>query len=297
MIRGERSKIDFSLVLAFLLVIVLSITASFTSVDNIKLLQPKAVKAMTYNIKFDNPDDKSFNWETRKNHISQTISSNLPDVLGLQGCYYNQIKWLEEELEYYDWYAVGSEDGEFRGEFCPILYNKTKFDKLDSGTIWLSKQESIPGSKSWDAKMPVVLTWVKIKNIVTQENLFVFNTRLSNNKKAKMESSKMLIAKIKEISNGEIFILTGDFNSQPEEENIQLISKFCKEASSSSFLKTSTINYTFIEQIQGGKILKTQDYVFFSNEIPVNSYDVLDNSYNDRYPSDHLPVLCKLRFP
>lgn len=297
MIRGERSKIDFSLVLAFLLVIVLSITASFTSVDSLKLLQPKAVKAMTYNIKFDNPDDKSFDWEARKNHISQTISSNLPDVLGLQGCYFNQVKWLEEELDHYEWYAVGSEDGEFRGEFCPILYNKQKFEKVDQGTVWLSKEESTPGSKGWDADEPAVLTWVKIKNILTQEDLFVFNTRLPFNKKAKLEGSKLLISKIEEISSGALFILTGDFNSQPEEENIQLISKFCKEASSSSFLKTSTINHTFIEQIQGGKILKTQDYVFFSNEIPVNSYDVLDNRYNDEYPSDHLPVLCKLRFP
>jgi len=36
------------------------------------------------------------------------------------------------------------------------------------------------------------------------------------------------------------------------------------------------------------------DYIFVSNQIKVLKYGVLTDSYNQRFPSDHQPVMVKL---
>lgn len=252
---------------------------------------------MTYNIRFDTPGDERFKWDERRNIISQTISSNSPDVMGIQEAYYNQIKWLEDDLKVFDWYAVGGEDGGFRGEYCAIFFQKDKYELMDSGTYWLAEDDTKPGSLGWDSEEPCVMTWVKLKTKSNGETVFVFNTRLGETEKSKIEGSKKLIRKIGEIAKNNSFILTGDFNSEPEHKSIQLIKEQCKEAKTSCFINASEIDYTLIFDDNGNTVHKRQDYVFFSENFPVNSYEVLNNTYNEKYPSDHLPVLCKLRFP
>ncbi|MFT4660051.1 MAG: endonuclease/exonuclease/phosphatase family metal-dependent hydrolase [Patiriisocius sp.] len=276
------------------------VNLSFTSPNaNIDYLDSseKSITAMTYNIRFDIPGDENYNWDERRNMISQTISSNSPDVMGVQEAYYNQIKWLEDELKVYEWYAVGGEDGEFRGEYCAIFFQKEKYELLDSGTYWLAEDDAKPGSLAWDSEEPSVMTCVKLKMKSNGETIFVFNTRLGETDKAKIEGSKKLLEKIGEIAKNNSFILTGDFNSEPEHKSIQLIKEHCKEAKASCFINASDLDYTLIFDDNGNKVHKRQDYVFFSDNFPVNSYEVLNNTFNKKYPSDHLPVLCRLRLP
>jgi len=272
---------------------------SFTIGDDSEAIfaSDKTISAMSYNIRFDNPEDKSYNWEDRKMMISQTISSTIPDVIGVQEAYYNQIKWLDNELELYDWYAVGSDDGQFRGEHCAIFFNKEKYEKLDSGTYWLSNELDKPGSIAWDADEPAVLTWVKLKVQLTGESLYVFNTRLAEEETARIEGGKLIHEKIESLAQNNSFILTGDFNAEPDDETVKLLTDKYNEAKDHSFIKSSTLDYTFVGSEEQDNKRKLQDYVFFSKDFPVNSYEVINTKYNQKYPSDHLPVLCKLRLP
>ncbi len=267
------------------------IGVSYSSLDasNAPTKGEKTICAMSYNIRFDDPEDIVFNWEERKSLISQTISANTPDIIGIQEAYYNQVRWLEDELSVYKWYAIGSDDGKFRGEHCAIFYNKHKFDMIDSGTIWLD-QGNTKGEKS-------VMTWVKLQILSSSEDMFVFNTRLTMEDKEKVVVIADLKESIASVAGKSHFILTGDFNAEPDQSSILKIMEWCKEARDNSFVNTSKLDYTFISEEGGVKVKKRFDYVFFSNDIPVNTYEVLNNSYNSIYPSDHLPVLCKLRLP
>jgi len=91
--------------------------------------------------------------------------------------------------------------------------------------------------------------------------------------------------------------LTGDFNAEPDDETVKLLTDKYNEAKDHSFIKSSTLDYTFVGSEEQDNKRKLQDYVFFSKDFPVNSYEVINTKYNQKYPSDHLPVLCKLRLP
>jgi len=294
--EGVQTKL-FGMAAAVALLFIISSSFTIYPDSEDDLSSNKIISAMTYNIRFDNPEDKDFNWEDRKMMVSQTISSNAPDVMGIQEAYYNQIKWLESELKIYEWYAVGSDDGEFRGEHCAIFYNHEKYDKIDSGTYWLSEDLDKPGSIAWDAQEPSVLTWVKLRVKLTKEEIFVFNTRLADQEKARVEGGKVILQKIESLTGDTSFILTGDFNAEPDHQTVQLLTNTYKEAKEHSFIKSSSVDYTFVGYKNNADSRKLQDYVFFSKDFPVNSYEVLNTKYNEKYPSDHLPVLCKLRFP
>ena len=294
--EGKQTKL-LSIAGTFALIFIISNSFTLNSDSEEFLSSKKTISAMTYNIRFDDPEDKNFNWEERKLMVSQTISSNTPDIMGIQEAYYNQIKWLESELEIYNWYAVGSDDGEFRGEHCAIFYNHNKYEKINAGTYWLSEELDKPGSLSWDAKEPSVLSWVKLKVNVTGDEIFVFNTRLASSEKAIVEGGKVILEKIKSLAGDDSFILTGDFNEEPDHQTVKLLSSTFKEAKNNSFIKSSSVDYTYVGYDNDQDSRKIQDYVFFSKDFPVNSYEVLNTKYNEKYPSDHLPVLCRLRLP
>ena len=268
-------------------IVYIGFSFSNVSVEDTTFTSEKIICTMSYNIRFDNPEDKNFNWEDRKSLISQTISSNTPDVIGIQEAYYNQVRWLDEELKVYDWYAIGSDDGKFRGEYCAIFYNRQKFTNINSGTIWLNEKVT-NAEKS-------VITWVQLRMLSSDEEIYVFNTRLTMEDKEKSAIVGKLMSEVSMVAGNSRFILTGDFHLEPNESDILKIKEWCKEAKENSFINSSTLDYTFIGD--NGDDKKCFDYVFFSNDFPVNTYEVLNNSHKAKFPSDHLPILCKLRLP
>lgn len=294
MMNLSKAKYWFTIISAtaccWMLIMSYSIEDSFLDVKN-------QVTTVTYNIRFDIPEDEDFKWDDRKKMVSQTISSSVPDIVGFQEGYYNQIKWLETDLRKYDWYAQGSVDGEYRGEFCAIFYKKDRFERLDEATIWLSEEQDKAGSMSWGASQPMVLTWIKLKDVLSGEEIQVFNTRLSDHPEARKKAGEIIKSKIAKLSAGQSFILLGDFNAPPSQDPVRDLSEWCAEAKKNSIINSSKVDFTYIGYENGELVKRRQDYVFFSNNFPVNTYEVLDHQYNELYPSDHLPVMCRLRLP
>ena len=106
----------------------------------------------------------------------------------------------------------------------------------------------------------------------------------------------MIISKIKEINKQEIpAILMGDFNLEPETEEIQFISSQLEDSKTVAelvFGPEGTFNgYDFHEPVS-----RRIDYIFLSrDDFEVLKYAVLSDSKDLKFPSDHLPVLVKLK--
>jgi hypothetical protein len=102
-----------------------------------------SVNVMSFNIRYDNPEDSLDNWKYRKDRAANAILFYDVDVVGAQEVLHNQLVDLQDKLSDYDVVGVGREDGKEKGEYSPILYKKSRFTLVDSGYFWLSESPEV----------------------------------------------------------------------------------------------------------------------------------------------------------
>jgi len=170
------------------------------------------ISVMTYNIRFNNPDDGPNAWPNRRQAVIELIRKYNPDLFGLQEALIDQIHEIHDGLGHYSWFGVGRDDGAVRGEFSPVFYRDGRYELLDGSTFWLSETPAVPGSMGWDAACPRVVTWVKLQDKSSGEILFFFNTHFDHmGDTARMESARSLMEKIKDIAGDYPVVVTGEF--------------------------------------------------------------------------------------
>ncbi len=258
---------------------------------------PAQVKVMTYNIKFATENDGENSWSKRKDHLTNQIKFYHPDIMGVQEALHGQLDHIKENVADYQYVGAARDDGRTKGEYSAVFYNTTKFDMLEESTFWLSETPNVP-SKGWDASYPRVCTWVKLREKESGKDFFVFNTHFDHEgDEAREKSTDLILKKITDINKGNLpVVLMGDLNLEPETESIRRIAATLNDtkeiAQIVSFGPEGTFNgYNFKEPVE-----RRIDYIFTSrNNVEVLKYGVLSDSKDLKYPSDHLPVLVKLR--
>lgn len=257
------------------------------------------LNVMTFNIRYDNPDDGLNNWKFRKESAIKLIRFQEVDVLGAQEVLSSQLKEMTTQLQEYAVIGVGREDGKEKGEYSPILYNKDKFTLLKPGYFWLSQTPEKP-SKGWDAACERIATWAQLKDKVTAKKFFVLNTHFDHiGKVAREESVKLILNKTSELSEGLPQIVMGDFNANPESSVVQGIVRPTNSISLFDSKKMASLVYGPDWSFHDfGRIPFAErpliDYIFISKNIKVLKYGVLAETVNNYFLSDHTPVLVKV---
>jgi len=254
----------------------------------------QTIKAMTYNIKYDNTNDTVNNWNDRKEKMIELIQHYTPSFLGIQEGLYRQVSYLNTELSKYDYIGVGRDDGKKKGEFSALFYNSNDFNVLQSHTFWLSTTPD-KISVGWDASMERICTYGLFQHKKTKEQFWVFNTHFDHiGDLARKNAAQLIIDKIKSINTKNLaVILMGDFNLSPEAEAIATIKTHLKD----SYITSKTPPYGPKGTFNGftNKIMTDRiDYVFvkhFSVESVIQIDDKMDNN---KHISDHIPVLVTL---
>lgn len=255
------------------------------------------VSAMTFNIRYASPNDGVNIWENRKDWLCELINFSEPDVLGAQEVIKKQLDDMVERLPGYEYFGVGRNGGE-EGEFCPIFYNKSKLEKLDGATFWLSETPAEVNSKGWDASLPRIVTWVKLKSKENGKHFYFFNTHFDHRgEKARVESAKLLREQINSIAGDSPFLVSGDFNFTPSAEAYQVL----LHDSSVDLKVMDTKNvankvygpeYTFNGfKLEPNKERERIDYMFTGNGVSVEKHHVIDGQRGRTYVSDHFPIV------
>lgn len=254
---------------------------------------------MTFNIRYDNPDDGLNNWKFRKENAIKLIQFQEVDVLGAQEVLSSQLKEMTAQLQEYNAIGVGREDGKEKGEYSPILYKKDKFTLLKSGYFWLSETPEKP-SKGWDAACERIATWAQLKDKATGKKFFVLNTHFDHiGAVAREESVKLILNRTSELSEGLPQIVMGDFNANPESNVIQGIVRPTNAISLFDSKKRASLVYGPDWSFHDfGRIPFAErpliDYIFISKNVKVLKYGVLAETVNEYFLSDHTPVLLKV---
>lgn len=259
---------------------------------------------MTYNIRYDTPSDGPNSWKHRKDMVARVIRTQEPHVVGLQEALFHQLKDLELALhDTYSWEGCGRDDGINAGEFSPIFYNHHLFEKLDSGTFWLSESPDTPGSRSWRTACTRMCTWIKLASKSTRAIMYVFNTHLDHESAlAREKGLELLYCRIASMSCGYPAVLCGDFNIDESEPLINKITDpndcaifpmYMANAKAASHTTPQGPSKTFTAWNTPG--ICTIDYILVKPDITVKSYLVLDCKGDDgRFCSDHRPVQVEL---
>jgi len=254
------------------------------------------IKAITYNIKYDNITDTVNNWNNRKVAMVNLLNQHQPEFIGMQEVLYRQLEYLNEALTAYKYIGVGRDDGKQKGEFSPILYNADSYEALESSTFWLSKTPD-KISVGWDAAMERICTYGLFQDKISKEKIWVFNTHFDHiGVKARKKSVKLILKKIKQFNGDKLpVILMGDFNLTPLEKPIQLLQKKMDDALLLS--KTTLVGPkgTFNGFNVHDPMERRIDYIF-TQEFDIKSYHHIDERLKSgKHISDHLPVLISAK--
>jgi len=271
-----------------ILFIILTLACNLSMAQNIRVI--------SYNIRYNTPNDGINAWPNRSNDVSALLDFHQADIFGLQEALIGQIEDIHAQLPWMNWVGVGRDDGDKAGEFSPIFYNAEKYKALKNGGFWLNEATDKPGL-GWDAACNRVCTWIILKEGKSKKPFMVLNTHFDHvGNKARSESAKLIIKKIKELNVDNLpVILMGDFNLTPDREPILLITKELNDSRSVSkkapYGPVGTFNSFKFDAPMKDRI----DYIFVSNAVDVLRYGVLTDSKDQRYPSDHQPVLVDLK--
>ncbi|MFC5282519.1 endonuclease/exonuclease/phosphatase family protein [Pedobacter alpinus] len=250
----------------------------------------------TFNLRLQNTSDVGNLWADRSNAVSDLIRFHDFDVLGTQEAFKNQLQDVLTALPDYVVYGKGRDDGKDAGEHSAILYKKDKFELLNQGDFWLSETPEQP-SLGWDATCcKRICSWVLLKDKKTKKSFYVFNAHYDHQGViARKESSKLILAKIKEIAGNKPAIFMGDLNGNHSSDPYKIIAESNLLTDSYTQVKYPYANnnsfQNFGKSVKGTAII---DHVFVSKHFITNKWGVLSDTYQGKYPSDHCPVLVKL---
>lgn len=258
------------------------------------------LKVMSFNVRFDNPDDGINAWPNRIRLVEKYMNDEMPDILGVQESLFHQNEDLLAIMPGYAYVGSGRDDGENGGEFSPIFFRTDKFELLDHSQFWLSETPDAPGSIGWAAVLPRVVAWAKLKHKESGKVVFVFNTHFSHvSDEARRKSMEFLSDQIREIAGDSRVILTGDFNIiKGSELYYEMQDRFLEQ----NFLQNAEL--ILQEPYTGGKSTfnafrrdmepRVIDFIYVNEYFSVKIYSIDKITEGDIFISDHWPVKVEM---
>lgn len=262
--------------------------------------KPIELKVMTFNVRFDNPADGINAWEHRISLVEAYMAEVAPDIVGMQENLHHQNEDLLRIMPGYRYVGTGRDDGGKGGEYSPVFFRSDRFELLDDGQFWLSETPDVPGSIGWEAVLPRVVAWARLKERESGQELYVFNTHFSHvSDLARRRSMEFMSDQIRRIAGDSRVIVTGDFNITKGSElyydmlahfyrhnrlqNAELISETPVTGAQSTF-------NAFREDVAPRVI----DFIFVDPHFSVQSYQVDRIMQNGVFISDHWPVWARV---
>jgi endonuclease/exonuclease/phosphatase family metal-dependent hydrolase len=270
----------------------------FFFISSTVISQPLHV--MSFNIRLNVKSDSLNAWPFRKDLVAAQVLFHEIHLLGVQEALHEQMLDLQQRLPDFKYAGVARDDGKQKGEYSAIFYDTARLKLLHSETFWLSESPTIPGSKSWDAAITRVVTWAKLLDRKSGIMFFAFNTHFDHmGKEARRQSARLILEKVHAIAGHIPVIITGDFNSQPSDDPIQILTS---QQDSLHLTDTKNISQTPHYGPSGtfngftNKETSDQpiDFIFMKNGGKVLQHATLSQTWMGRFSSDHFPVFAKI---
>ncbi len=273
----------------------ISLTSLFVLLFCMQIFAQKLIIG-TYNLRYINKNDAGNLWAQRAPVIANLLRFHQYDIFGTQEGYKVQLDDISAALPEFAHEGLGRDDGRDAGEHSAIFYRSDKFKLLKKGDFWLSETPEKPGL-GWDATCcNRICSWVYLQDLRTGKKFYYFNAHFDHQGKiARIESSKLVIRKIREIAGTEPAIFTGDLNGDQQSEPYRVLAEsgFLTDTYKQAehpYENNSSFN-NFGKNVEGFGVI---DHVFVTKNFKANRWGILTDTYHGKYPSDHFPVLAEV---
>jgi endonuclease/exonuclease/phosphatase family metal-dependent hydrolase len=263
---------------------------------------PNQLTVATFNIRYGKAKDGDDAWDKRRDLLMRTVKTMDADLIGMQEVLAFQLDEIQAACPQYTFISAGRDDGKREGESSPVGFRTDRFEPLANGTFWLSETPEKVGSKGWDAALPRVATWVRLKDKKTGRTFLFVATHFDHKgKEARANAATLLHAKVEALRDGVPVIIVGDFNApegSPPYKNLlgkegdanRLTDSF-REANPNRGTEEGTFN-GFKGKRDGDRI----DWILHTNDVKTVSCEIVRDNDNGHYPSDHFPVRAVVQF-
>jgi endonuclease/exonuclease/phosphatase family metal-dependent hydrolase len=257
---------------------------------------PEPLTIMSFNIRYGTANDGPDRWELRRAQLFDLLKAQNPDVIGLQEALHFQIDEILAALPDYRMVGVGRSDGGQGGEYAAILYRASRLSVRRADTFWFSDTPEVVKSNTWGAALERICTWALLDD-KQGTPFYVFNLHLDHvSQPAREKSVGLLLQRVAARSPTLPVLITGDFNigeSNPATRAILGVFRDTFRVTHPTATEVGTANQFKLGSTTGDKI----DYIFIEPATQVLSADIVRSSVDGRYPSDHFPVVARIRFP
>jgi endonuclease/exonuclease/phosphatase family metal-dependent hydrolase len=258
---------------------------------------PGTLTVMTYNLRFASPKPPNA-WPQRRPLMSELIEKLAPDVLGTQEGIYSQLQDLAADLPAFQWIGVGR-DGGSRGEFMAVFFRTARLEPLAFDHFWLSDTPEVIGSKTWGPKLARMVTWVKFRDRQTQQEFIFVNTHFDHLVQAAREKSAQLVRERVATFDAKLpVLLVGDFNAAAGRNKAYAMLTDDKVFTDTWTTARQRVNEG-IGTTTGFKAIQKDgpriDWILSRGAVTADRIEVVTFSRDGQFPSDHCPVVAKLR--
>jgi endonuclease/exonuclease/phosphatase family metal-dependent hydrolase len=238
-------------------------------------------------------------WTARRDFAAELMKGWEADFLCLQEAFRSMLDDVHERLPGYGEAGVGREDGKEKGEYSAILFRQDAWELRDSGTFWLSDTPEKPGSATWGNTVTRICTWGKFRHRASGRTLAVFNAHFDHQSQpSRQRAAALVLERINRLAGPDPAVFTGDLNAAPDNPAIRTLREGppgLRDAWQELHRETppalAGTSHGFTGTAAGRRI----DYVLFSPGIEPREAEIVRAHNNGAWPSDHFPVLAKLR--
>jgi endonuclease/exonuclease/phosphatase family metal-dependent hydrolase len=240
---------------------------------------------MSFNIRWPMDSDAAErSWRRRRNSVITVIREHAPDVIGLQESRADQVSDLTEALPAY----AAKNDGPSRTANT-ILFRRDRFRAVSAGSFDLANPPGLPGDRYG--------AWIRLTEVGSGRSFHVVNVHFDHRSKSSRDASaRILMDHLASRPSDESVIITGDFNAPDHSAALRILFDQAHLIDTFRFRQTEgQVNQATAHHFTGTNIGPRVDYILVGSAVDVIDCRILRDRPAGIHPSDHFPVLARLR--
>ena len=225
----------------------------------------------------------------RAPRLAEAITPYCADVMGLQEYTHRWephiSKYFGDEYEIYNVYRDS-----VQLESTPILWRKDKFELIEKGCYWLSDTPEVM-SMGWDELgYKRTCLYAILEDKETKQRFNFMNTHFGFGDDGQVKSAKLLIELAKKLSSYPTFV-TGDFNAIPTAPAYSAMTEYFTDANAVTAKDFDATYHGFDPEQNKDEHI---DYCFADSAITPVYQNVIRDTFEGKYPSDHYGIYTEL---
>ena len=251
-----------------------------------------SITIMSANVRCLAPDDLlTKSWFYRADLMTEEINTVKPDIIGFQEATFVHYDYLKKVMVGYE-SEMAYRDEFILSEGCPIFWRTDRYEKVDSGSFWLSETPEVM-SKDWGSEHYRICVYVILKDLTTGKEFAVFNTHLDHTSDlARINGIQVVLDKIEEFGDVPAYLM-GDLNAKEDSETILSTKDSFDDAKIIADKTDDSPTYHGWGKASDPRRI---DYIMISKgDAIVLEYAVVNNLHGNVYASDHSPIYIKTK--